>query len=847
MTRPLTAPQHAPDREPACAHCGLPAQRDPGADASEPAFCCSGCRAVYRVLHEAGLGEYYNLQKLGSERAAEPASPRQASYAEFDEPSFLAAHTRPAGSLRSIELLLEGVHCAACVWLVERLPQVLPGVASCRLDLGRGSAELLFDPSLVQLSRIARTLDSFGYPPHPYRSVDRVRIRKTEDRSALIRLGIAGAVAGNTMLLAVALYAGAAGPLASLFRWASLMLTVVSLAWPGRTFFATAIAGLRTRKLHMDLPISLALIGAGGFSAAGVLAGSNHIYFDSITMLVFLLLAARYVQSRALRAASDASELLLALTPSTARRVHEDGSVREVPSDALVTGDVFEVLAGDSVPADGTVLRGASRLDNALLTGESMPVDAGEGSEIHAGATNMSARLVVRATATGDATRVGKLLKAVQEAQARRAPIVQSADRMASWFVAAVLGLAALAAVVWAGQGPATALERAIAMLVVTCPCALGLATPLALSHAIGAAARNGIFIKGSDTVEALARVNRLILDKTGTLTTGRVALVGFEGPAVSAQRLAALEAHSAHPFARAMGEPRAWSRDREGAGPGFLPPAAMRVDSVYESSGGGIQGCVEGVRVIAGTAAYLASHGCALTEDWSHRAAEAAEAGQSPVLVAEDGHVVALAVFGDTLRADTLRAVESLRAMKLSLGILSGDHPGAVRHVAGQLGIAAGEARGGVEPEGKLRIVEALQQTGLEVAMVGDGVNDAGALAAARVGIAVRGGAEVSLATADAFLTRPGLLPAVDLVKGCRSTLRVIHRNLAISIVYNVIGATLAMAGLIGPLAAAILMPVSSLTVILSSVWARPFPSVEPKGEPDGLPLAPAAQEVSS
>jgi Cu2+-exporting ATPase len=826
MSNERTPPAAAISAGHACAHCGLPAvpelSRGPG-----PAFCCHGCAAVYRILHEAGLDQYYDLRKLDPDNAPQPASPRQSSYAEFDDPSFLQAHTRERGNLRSIELLLEGVHCAACVWLVERLPAVLEGVVSCRLDLGRGCAEVTWAPERLQLSRIARTLDSFGYPPHPYRSADRVLVRKKEDRRAMVRLGVAGAAAGNTMLLAVALYAGAAADdpaLAALFRWASLAVSLVALAWPGRTFFAGAIAGLRTRRLHMDLPISLALLGAGAFSVVNTLIGTGHIYFDSLTMLVFLLLAARYVQTRALRAASDASEILLALTPSTARRVGDDGAVTEVPADTLVPGQLFEVLAGDSVAADGVVVSGESRIDNALLTGEPMPVRAGQGSEVHAGATNLAARIVVRATATGDSTRVGKLLQAVQEAQSRRAPIVLAADRMASWFVAAVLGLSSLAALVWWGQGAETALERAIAMMVVTCPCALGLATPLALSHAIGAAARRGIFIKGSDTVEALGRVGRMLLDKTGTLTAGRVALVRVEGPEGAALRLASLEAHSSHPLARAMRE--------------AMPDAALEARDVVETSGGGLQGEVDSVPVVAGTASYLESRGCRVPADWLERADAAAREGHSPVLVAEHGEVVALAVFGDVLRADAVESVGALRRMGLSVGIVSGDHPAAVEHVARSLQIAASDALGGITPEGKLALVEDTMRGGVEVAMVGDGVNDAGALAAARVGIAVRGGAELSLATADAFLTSPGLRPAVELVRGCRTTLNVVYRNLGISLAYNLIGATLAFAGLIGPLAAAILMPLSSLTVILSSVLSRPFPrTARTSGEPSPAP----------
>lgn len=797
-----------------CAHCGLtvpPAlQTSPG----QPSFCCAGCKAVFGMIRASGLDRFYELRAADLNRLPSPANPRLASYAEFDDASFEALHVRGQGLYRSVDWYLEGVHCSACVWLVERLPRVLPGVIESRLDLGRAVVSVTFDPNKVRLSQVAQTLDRLGYPPHPFRSQQHRELRRREERNMLVRLAVAGAAAGNVMLVAVALYAGAESDaqVGQFFRWASMLVAVPAVLWAGKPFFAGAINGLRAKTLHMDVPVSLALIGTIVSGVWNTVTGRGHVYFDSVTMLVFLLLTARWVQMRALRASSEASELLFSLAPSKARLVESDGSTREVPVEALVPGQTVEVLAGETLAADGVVVQGQSRLNVSLLTGETKPISVEQGSEVHAGAANISARLWVRVTASGEQTRVGRLLAAVREARSRRAPIVQVADRIASYFVAAVLALAGFCAVLWWHEGREVVVERVVAMLVVTCPCALGLATPLALSHALGLAARAGIFVKGADTIEALAHLRLVLLDKTGTITEGALKLLRFEGPAELQHKVAALESHSAHPLAKALVQ--------------SSPEAATRpvVEDVTEVAGAGIRGTVDGVPLVVGTASFLRAHGCELSARDEQQSDDIAASGATPVLVGEAGRVAAVAALGDPIRADSERSIARLKQLGLSVGILSGDHAQVVARVAQQVGIEPARAWGNVSPEDKHQRVEQLTREGVALAMVGDGANDAAALAAARVGIAVRGGAEVSLATADVFLTRPGLTPAVELIEGSRAALMVVYRNLGISLIYNLAGATLALVGLIHPLAAAILMPVSSLSVIVSSIASRPF-----------------------
>ncbi len=808
-TSALTRTAEAADT--ACRHCGLPVPRgliDPGA---REQFCCAGCRTVYAMLSEHGLDRYYDLVD-GDE--ARPAAVTDRTYAELDTDDVAGRHVRElAGGLRSIRLYLEGIHCTACVWLVERLPRVLDGVVEARVDLGRSTAEVVWDPTAVPLSRVARAIDSLGYPVHPYRGEARLELRRREERALLIKIAVAGAAAGNAMLLAAALYAGLFGdmsaPYRQLLRWTSLVVTAPAFLFAAQPFLRGALGALRARALHMDLPIAVGL--TAGFVAGliNTVRGAGEVYFDSVSALIFLLLVGRWIQLRQQRRAADAAELLFSLTPSSARVV-EAGAVRDVPLDALVVGMTVEVRAGDTVPVDGVVVSGRSAVNAALLTGESMPAPIDVGDEVHAGTVNLSSPVRVVARATGDDTRVGRLMRHVEEEARRRAPIVRAADRVIGIFVVSVLVLSAVTFVAWLSAGPERAVENAVALLVVTCPCALGLATPLAVSVAIGRAARRGILIKGGDALERMARPGTMILDKTGTLTEGKQRLVDWHGSDDARRRAAALEQGSAHPLARAL----------VAATPGPLPVAT----DVAELIGGGIRGTVNGVAVVCGSPAYVAAVVGPLPAELARVVDHDARAGQTPIVVAEEGRAVAAASFGDPIRADAADTLAALRDSGWQLRIVSGDHPTVVRAVGARLGIAAADCIGGATPEDKLAHARAAAARG-PVVMVGDGVNDAAALAAATCGIAVHGSAEASLAGADVFIERPGLAGVAELASGAGSAMRVIRRNLGLSLVYNLAGASLAVAGLLHPLVAALLMPLSSISVVTSSVHAHTFP----------------------
>jgi Cu2+-exporting ATPase len=803
-------------REVACAHCTLQVPlglRDPNATEQ---YCCAGCRTAAAIIRQAGLDGYYRLPER-RDRAVEVSA---RAYDDFAHDSFRALYVRSRDDgLEETELFLSGVHCASCVWLVERVPLILPGVRHAELDVRRTLAHVTWDPAEVTLPQIARALDQLGYAPHPFRGANREALRIAEERSMLVNIGVAFAIAMNVMLLALATYggwfSGIEREFEQLFRWLSLALTLPAYLGPGRVFLRGAWSSIRLRRLHMDLPVALALTAGMARGAVNTVVGSGPIYFDGVATLIFLLLTGRWLQHRSQRAAADAAELQASLTPSTARVLDADGTLHEMPTVGVMPGMSVHVRSGDLVPADGVITAGRSHINAALLTGESRPVAVTAGDTVYAGTANLDAPLTVCVTATGEATRVGALMRELESSAARRAPVVQLADSLAGWFTAVVLVLAAVTWWFWAPRDPANALDHAIALLIVTCPCALALATPLAISVATGRAARTGLLIKGGDVLEALGTPGVLVLDKTGTITEGRAGLSEWRGDDSVRPLVLAVEAHVNHPLATAFR--RAWPLAE-------VPEAS----DVHVTVGSGIAGTVQGHRVLVGRPAWVSDRAVGLPPS---SGGDAVDDGLTPVWIAVDGAVVAEARFGDPVRADAATALATLRAAGWQLRVLSGDAPSAVQAAARAVGIAAADTEGGADPERKIAAIGAMIARGERVVMVGDGVNDAAAMAGATVGIAVHGGAEAALAASDVYLGRPGLAPLVHLTEGASRTMALLRANVLLSILYNVLGAGFTMAGFVDPAVAAVLMPLSSVIVVATSWRGRTFdPVPEPR-----------------
>ena len=796
----------------ACTHCGLPVPAGRDGD-----FCCAGCEVVHDAIAEYGLDRFYALREQTS---TQPAHTTSRSYRELDDEAFHRVHVRSdAQGVAHAALYVEDLRCTACVWLIESTPRCVPGVESVRVDLGRSRADVRWDPRTTSLAAIARHLDRIGHAVHPYKGLDRDAQRRREDRVLLVKLGVAGAAVGNLMLLAIALYAGLFQQMSAadtaFFRWASLCVALPALGYAATPMFRTALGALRARRLHLDLPLSIGILAGLGWGAANVVRGVGEIYFDSLAMLVFLLLVARWIVLRHQRRASSAAELLLALTPSQARRISagEGGGqeIVEVPIEAIREGDRLAVRAGETIPVDGLIARGVSTIDSGLLTGESRPVEVGVDARVHAGTVNLTAPIEVIALAVGEHTRVGALAASIAALSARKAPIERMVDRIAARFVPVVTLASLLTFVAWtAAVGASAGAEHAMALLIVTCPCALALATPLAVTVALGRAARRGILIKGADALERLATPGALLVDKTGTLTEGRLAVASWHGDIDACGLAAAVEAGSAHPIARAL----------VAAHDDAACPSAT---DVHEELGQGIRGTVGGRRVLVGSPGWVRGHCAPPRGDIERWIGDVTRRAQTPVAVAVDGTIVAIAGLADPIRADAKQALAALAHLGWQIAVVSGDDRRVVEAVGAELGVPAERCTGEVPPEQKLAIVETARRDG-PVVMVGDGVNDAAAIAAATCGIAVSGAAEAAIEAADVYLREPSIGAIAATAAGATATLATIRRSLKLSLAYNVVAGTLAVAGVIHPLIAALLMPASSLTVLAVSLRSRAF-----------------------
>jgi len=795
-----------------CAHCGLPVPSGLVVADQREQFCCQGCTSVYEVIHGCGLDAYYRLRDQ-SDEASKPARPTDSErLSAFDSEKFheLYVTTRDDGN-RAVDLMLEGVHCAACVWLIEKLPRVVPGVIEARLSMRESTVRVLWDPTQVDLSKIAKALGSLGYPPHPARGA-RSAIHLAEQRTMMIRMGVAGAIAGNTMLLAFALYAGLFGGMerefTQLFRWSSALLGVLSLAWPGRVFFQGAWAAILTRSPHLDVPIALA-IGVGGIAGLiNVVLARGEIYFDSLTVLVFLLLVGRFIQYRQQRRADDSVGLLFSLTPTNCRRVVTSGdneSIEQVPIEAAEVGDVLEVHAGELMPTDGVVEEGCASVIASLLTGESRPVPVEVGDGVCAGAQLSASTIRLRVSAVGDDTRVGRLMELVQRGVADKPAIVALTDRIAGWFVVAVTTIALAVFAFWSLIDLNAAVDHTVALLIIACPCALGLATPLTLAVAIGRSARNDILIKSGSVFDRLARPGRLLIDKTGTMTRGAMRVEGWFGDESIRALVVGAERHATHPIARAIVAHVVLEESSAHLSEAII---AVRVDSR------GVTALTPRGLLQIGSRRYIEEAGGVLTKEYEAQTEAWGGQACTTVFVALDARLVAAIAVGDALHPDTKRSIAQLVQYGWDVQMLTGDEQGVARQVAGAVGLDTSMIRSGVTPEQKLAAAKH-RDDDRAVVMVGDGVNDAAALAAADVGVSVSGGAEPSMAAADVYLARPGLTGLVELVTRARHCRGVIYQTLALSLTYNAFAIGLAAMGLVTPLVAAVLMPLSSAAVL--------------------------------
>jgi P-type Cu2+ transporter len=791
-----------------------------GTGAERRRFCCPGCRAVAELISAQGLSRFYDFRTAPGQKAAERDGTER-PWSVCDRPEVARRLVRPAGAGRGeLRFHVDGVNCAACTWLIDRGLRSEKGVDDVSINPMTHEARVVFDPGKLSVSGILGCVERFGFAPRPG-IVDDSAAETRAARDELKRLAVAGLGFAQVMTLSAALYLGAfksmQASFTSYFVLASMLIATPVVLYSGAPIFRAALTDLSRKRLGMDVPVSLAIVIALGASLFNAFRGAGHVYFDSATMFVFFLTLGRFLEARARHKAVGFVAALAEVRPLSAVRRRADGDER-VGTIELVPGDVVVVAPGEIVPADGELVSESAVLDEALLSGESLGRRRESGEAVLGGSLNLGGSpLVVRITQTengGYIDRVGDLL---HRAMADRPDFLRLADRWAGYFVAAVLILTVLTGIFWWSLDAGRSVEVVLAMLVVTCPCALSLAAPTAFAVALGRLAGIGLLCRSARVIERIGDVDTWLFDKTGTLTEGRIGIVRVDlfGDVQEERCLAiaaALEAGIEHPIARAV---------RRIA----QAPAA---DAVAYTPGLGVSGKVDGSTYRLGSARHVGRD---------------AQPDDVPcIFLADDRRVLARIVLADRVRPHAREALASLGA-SAGLALVSGDSESAVRDTARSLGVPSWEA--GMLPSQKLESLRSRQQAGHVVAAVGDGINDAPFLAQADVSIAMVAGSQLARASADIVFTGDDLGTLARLPSLARRTRRIVRQNLIWAVVYNATVIPLAAAGVLMPWMAALGMSLSSLVVVGNALRLNALPTGGERSTDSAIAAIPAGGPV--
>jgi len=791
----------------ACFHCGEPVpesgpRHEVVIQGQAQPVCCTGCEMAAQWIAASGLGAYYRW------RTTPAAAPVEAEHLEpyraYDRPEAQRNFVSPlTDGTCEAELLVENLNCAACAWLIEGAMGHEPGVSRARVNAANGRVLLTFDPARTPLSQLLARLASLGYKPHPQRPGEARALHTRERRQTLKRLAVSGLGMMQAMTYALSLYGGDFNGMdpahAHFLRLVSLLITTPVVLYAGAPFFRQAYGGLRAGRIGMDVPVAVAITVAFLASAYHTLTRTGPVYFDTVCMFIFFLTLARHLQAAARARAGDSSDALARLLPDTCLRETADG-LETITLQELTAGDLVRVPPGAALPADGRLLDESAWLDESLLTGESRPVHRARGDALVAGSLNGTTALRLEVTACNADITIAHIGRLLRRAQAERPPEAAQADRLAAVFAPAVLLLAAASAWLWRAD-PAQAMDVALAVLVVTCPCALSIATPTALVAASAQLLSRGVVVLRAAALETLCGVQRAIFDKTGTLTMGQPRITRLEvlREEVSPEQLhaqaAALEQPVQHPLARAFTRDAPWTE-----------PA----DEVRLVSGAGVEGKIDGRLVRLGHAAFTSAL-------WASPAPAApADDAASWLLLGDVSGPLAWFSVTDPIRPDAAQAVMDLRALGIDSEIASGDAAAVVEAIAAA--VQCPQAQGRLRPEDKLARLTALQSGGTTVLTVGDGVNDAPLLAQADVSIAMAGGTALAQTSADLILLHDRLDRLPEIVQIARRTRRIIRQNLAWALAYNALAVPLAAMGLITPWLASLGMSLSSVLVVLNA-----------------------------
>ena len=794
-----------------CFHCGEPADGDPPItlelDGQQQHFCCQGCKAVCQTIHQEGLTGFYDFRTEPAVTPRELTRSELERLRELDHPIVQQSFVAPVKGGEEAQLLIGGITCAACIWLLENHIKKQPGVLNFTVNHTTQRARLVWAKDQARLSDLLIAIYELGYTARPYQADEAEQALKAEHRSMLIRLAVAGIGSFQSMMLAFPLYFELINDLSDqfigFFRWFSLLVATPVVLYSARPFFRNALRDITSRQFTMDLPVAIAIGIAYVASAWVTVFGGEEVYFESVCMFTFFLLLGRYVEVQARYRAGLTGNALAGFQPSVAALMRgEETDI--VPIHNIKPGDVVRVRPGETLPVDGEIVSGESTLNEAALTGEYLPETRRPGDTVHAGSVNGENPLNVRVLRAGAQTRLSGILRVLDRVQSEKPPVARLADRIAGKFIKQVL---ILAPIVWGGwwlAGAENAFDIALSVLVVTCPCALSLATPTAITAATVRMRKLGFLPTRGHTLEYMKTIDTVVFDKTGTLTRGELSLTDTQTfgdlDSESCQKMAAgLEKHSEHPIARV-----------------FHEQPSVQVTGVTNHLGGGLSGKLNGQNLYIGHKTFVASQ----------TPARAPDTDQPPgmeIWLANDQQWLASFRLDDQVREDAAEAVRALQEAGLQTILLSGDRSGHVQQVAKQLGIdrAIGEA----SPEQKLQVLEELRNQGHQVMMVGDGLNDLPSMAGAGISVAMGTAADLTQLKADAVLLNGQLTQLLEAMKTSRQTRSIIHQNMAWALVYNLLALPLAAAGFITPWLAAIGMSASSLIVVLNALRLSKMP----------------------
>ncbi|KQQ54464.1 carbonate dehydratase [Pseudomonas sp. Leaf127] len=798
-----------------CYHCALPVSsgsRFRAAVLGEPRlFCCPGCQAVAEAIVAGGLEAYYRHRSIASSNPQDLPAPLPDELPLYDRPDVQRGFVRQDGTLSDTTLLIEGISCAACGWLIERQLRALPEVIEARLNLSTHRLHVRWQAGALPLSQVIERLRRIGYVAHPWQPDPACEQLERENRQALRRLGVAGLLWFQAMMATMATWPefnrDLSPELHTILRWVAMFLTTPIVFYSCAPLFRGAWRDLRHRRPGMDVSVSLAIGAAYGAGVWTAVTGSGELYFDAVGMFALLLLSGRYLERRARQRTATATQRLIKLLPVSCLRLDRDGQPQRILLSELHLNDRVLVLPGAVVPADGQIIAGHSSLDESLLTGEYLPQPRSPSDAVTAGTLNGDSPLTVEVQALGGETRLSAIVRLLERAQTDKPRLALLADRAAQQFLLVSLLATVLIGALWWQLDASRAFWIVLAMLVATCPCALSLATPTALTTATGSLHSLGLLLTRGHVLEGLAQIDTVIFDKTGTLTEGRLQLrrilplADVDAEACLALA-AALENRSEHPIARAFGP---------------APQAAEQVDS---HPGLGLQGFVDGHCLRIGQPAFV----CALS---ASRLPAPPETGGQWLLLGNQQGPLAWLVLDDRLRSDAHALLAACRARGWHTLLLSGDSSPRVTEVAAELGID--QSLGGLSPSEKLAKLQQLQQAGRKVLMLGDGVNDVPVLAAADISVAMGSATDLAKTCADAVLLSNRLQTLVDALALARRTRRVILQNLLWAGLYNGLMLPFAALGWITPVWAALGMSASSLAVVLNALRLGRVPAAAP------------------